>query len=445
MKSAKLGAIACIAWLGVVSAPYAQTTGETVTPAELPPSSFQGRQFVDSKGCVFIRAGIGGNTSWVPRVTRDRQQICGQKPTFLSEGAIQFDDPSVETSAIGTPARTEPRAVIEVLPGGPGAIEVLPQGTLDAPDAGAGVTAADASEDSPVVAETVSPQPDSQAQTGAQALADTQARPERKPRRVIVRRSVTEQVDPAPQRTRSTGGKHVHSHPHPHTHPHGRYHHTPRVKPAPKVIDRSERVMPKHVHDAYQERRGVRAPKGYTAVWDDDRLNIRRAEMSRKGMAQTRLIWTETVPRRLINPATGRDVTAKTPLVYPYTDKATQDRELGQVRLVQKGGKTYKYIKRNTNRAKAPVAKAPAVARAPAVQNAPQAKGRYIQVGAFGVASNAERAVRTLKQAGLPARIGRVRSKSINLVVVGPYTTQAELGKALSLARRTGFADAFVR
>ncbi|MEI4233881.1 hypothetical protein [Roseovarius sp. D22-M7] len=55
-------------------------------PAEFPPAGYAGRQYVDSNGCVFIRAGRSGAVTWVPRVSRTGTPICGAEPS-LPRGA----------------------------------------------------------------------------------------------------------------------------------------------------------------------------------------------------------------------------------------------------------------------------------------------------------------------------------------------------------------------
>ncbi len=50
-------------------------------PAELPPPEYRGQQYVDSKGCLFMRAGPPGQTIWIPRVTRDGTPLCGNPPS----------------------------------------------------------------------------------------------------------------------------------------------------------------------------------------------------------------------------------------------------------------------------------------------------------------------------------------------------------------------------
>jgi len=50
-------------------------------PAELPPAGYGGQQYVDSKGCMFMRAGSGGKVVWIPRVSREGVPICGNPPS----------------------------------------------------------------------------------------------------------------------------------------------------------------------------------------------------------------------------------------------------------------------------------------------------------------------------------------------------------------------------
>ena len=102
--NSSLAVKATVLALGLTAA-NAQSSG---VPAEFPPSSFTGKQYVDSKGCVFIRAGFDGAVNWVPRVNRKRKALCGFSPTFASEPSRE--DPSATVIATKPePAAESPR------------------------------------------------------------------------------------------------------------------------------------------------------------------------------------------------------------------------------------------------------------------------------------------------------------------------------------------------
>lgn len=79
-------------------------------PAELPPPGYAGLQYVDSKGCMFVRAGTGGEVLWIPRVTRQGVPVCGNPPSgrrvpVVEEVGVQ----PVPDAAVGAATRAAAR------------------------------------------------------------------------------------------------------------------------------------------------------------------------------------------------------------------------------------------------------------------------------------------------------------------------------------------------
>ena len=65
-------------WCGFWAMAWA-VTGQAA-PVPLPPDGFDGAQYIDRTGCVFVRTGAG----WAARRDRNGRPICGFPPTLSS-------------------------------------------------------------------------------------------------------------------------------------------------------------------------------------------------------------------------------------------------------------------------------------------------------------------------------------------------------------------------
>lgn len=456
MTFTRLVAIALTA--GVLTTGAAEAQIKRTQPAEFPPASYTGKQYVDSKGCVFIRAGIDGTVSWVPRVTRARKIICGFTPSLGAQ------------TAAAAPAPAAPSTQVEQITIEPAA---APAPAVEATVASAPVPAAPA----PQVVRQTAPKP-ALRKPAAKPLvitnpiveAEVQPAPAPAPTRKVIRRKAQAQqvatacpnASPLSQEyLRGTERSPVRCGPQAAPIVGGSYR-TAAVPQTRRVLRRQQaaqvtssvtdttRIVPKHVAINRINTTNVKVPHGYRSVWTDGRLNPKRAEQNLRGRGQMLLVWTNTVPRRLIDRRSGRDVTATVPLVYPYLDVATQSKSLGEVSIVRKDGQVVKRVVRNSAKPRTTYStrSAPKVTAKVPARAKPAAGGkRFVQIGLFSTKAKAQRATQTLAGLGMRAQIAKVRYKGKTYLSVkaGPFANGGATQKAVNRLQGAGYTGARAR
>ncbi len=304
MKIARFLVPLCLVAAFGTADPGAAQQRSTDIPLEFPPASYDGRQYVDSRGCVYIRAGVDGATSWVPRVNRARQHLCGQTPTFGASNtrtAARVPDSAEQITL--EPAQAAP-------------VRSAPPPPVPAPQPAA------------------RPAPAPQPQVVKPAPRVVRTAPAPAPQRVV--RPAAPKPAPAPAQPQTTAttqqggcpgvsavsrqyigngqGLTVRCGPQ-------QSNHVTVIRRGEKPVegknvyilrgyddsnlritpDRGERYMvPDQVYATLSVEQETVVPAGYQRAWEDDRLNPYRAYQTMSGFFDTQAIWTNTVPRRLV-------------------------------------------------------------------------------------------------------------------------------------------------
>lgn len=433
-------------------------------PAELPPSSYKGQQYVDSRGCVFLRAGYGGQVTWVPRVSQSRKQLCGYGP---SGGKVEVAEEAPapapkETVVAAAPAPTKPK----VVEAAPKVVEAAPEVVVKtAPK----VTVATGPK--VVYAPKPAPAPVVERPATATELAATGNKPVTytgtgDPGTRSYRLACPAETPVAEHVAVSTGGFRMLC-----TRGDGKveganspvlvatnngnyvigydahvavgngtiaangasgsaYGGTVYV-PAPVVTSKSTKSakLPEGL-----------PPPGYKLAWKDDRLNPNRGKQTVDGFLAQDEIWTRTVPAELREDS---DVKRKPVTIVVRRKDGSETKHDGYV-VSTKSGKKVEFA----NPAEAKVSKSTKAVAPEAVKPAKvktEKGGNYlVQVGTFGVASNAEGAAGRLKGMGYPVARAKLKGGALTVVYAGPFASAADAKAALAAARGAGFSDARV-
>jgi hypothetical protein len=424
-------------------------------PAELPPSSYKGQQYVDSQGCVFLRAGYGGQVTWVPRVSRDRKQLCGYPPSG-SDVAVASAEPAPQ------PAPEPEPEVVVAAPKAEKPAEKPVIETAKAEAAPAAPKVAPAAKPSPAPEPTIISAPAERPATPTELAAtetrDTVAAPSGGAGFKLACPAET----PVAERfeVRGGGSKVLCT----------RGDGNLDGATFPKLVEGSLDGLPvgydAHVAAGTVERPGVTTvlavapapamssksakypeatvPAGYKLAWKDGRLNPNRGKQTVDGFLAMDDIWTRTTPAELREDSTVK----RRPVTIVVRRKdGTQTQHSGYVLSAKNGDEVVQFA----NPAEAPKgAKVSKSTKAVAPEAAPKAApkadaGRFlVQVGTFGVPTNAEGAAGRLKGLGLPVARAKLKGGALTVVYAGPFGSAAEAKSALSAARGAGFGDAVI-
>lgn len=437
-------------------------------PAEFPPSSFTGTQYVDSKGCAFVRAGLDGRVNWVPRVDRARQQLCNFQPTTTGTAAAPKPDPLPNVPIITIDNTAAP--VVAPVAAAPRAARPAP-----VPAAAPQVRTSAAA---PVVAASATPKPLTIPSVGGPTTprvvnAATQA----KPRRVTLEEACDGKTGIQPcfisastcQPIDCGGAPRMAAAAQP------RMSTMPGANPAPLRLTLAAACaqqvatgvtlinaatlqpiicdFPSATVLAGMPQVRVSAPTVAMAgacridgFNTNGRYPVRCGPQALSPSGGVTAMASATLPRanvqatvstRMTKPAFGAGpvpasnvASSRVTVPSGYTrvwDDGRINHQRGLTRSQPQARVSSHLV--TTVGVKAPVAAT--------------SGHRYVQVGSFGDPANAARLIARLQASGLP--VASANSGSVKVIAAGPFRSAADLNRALGIVRSMGFSDAYLR
>lgn len=414
-------------------------------PSEVPPASYKGQQYVDSRGCVFLRAGYAGQVTWVPRVTRDRKQLCGygaSGPVEVAEPAAPVAEPKPATVAAepkAAPKAEAPARVVATPSPAPAPTVVSGPKAAAAPATTGGVVVS--------------------APQGGEGyvLACPAANPVAERFEVLGGGSKTLCTKGDGTLVGATFPKLVSGGFAGAATGYDAYAAGGMAASAKGGAGYATIVTDKKPSTRSATLPMDTPPAGYKFAWTDDRLNPYRGKQTAEGFLAMDEVWTRTTPAELREESAikRRPVT----IIVRHANGESSKHD-GYVLSSKDGEKVVRLVdgkevavskstkaeapRKAVTTAKATVkaqpkasAKATSPVKAPAV-----ATGYLVQVGTFGVISNAEGVVGRLQGQGLPVSRAKLKGGELTVVYAGPFASGDEAKRALTTARAMGFGDA---
>ncbi|MDA9207247.1 SPOR domain-containing protein [Octadecabacter sp.] len=503
-RSGFLSTVAIVAAVLGTSA-AGQTLRNANPPAEAPPSNFSGNQYVDSNGCAFVRAGIGGTESWVPRVSRSREQLCGFQPTLASALPPLAPLPSRPTSeptqavaaAQPTPAPAPVAVAAASAQSARPAVSQPTQAAAPTPPLTARVTPAAAPSPSPqVIVPEAAPQP--RVLTRSQACAGlTGIQPNLVSQRTgrpidcggaapvvqqVARVAPPVVAAPQPEAAQTTQNRLSRAQACAAMAASGRqYISTTTGRP----LQCATQGQPTQLAGLARIQADLRLPQqaysnpldsapGSVAIPQRDLPRVSRSQVpysnpldSAPGStftpnmntqvvqvpvvvthARSQTVWQALIgqePAPYSNPT--RTYALAAPTVPDGLEHVWTDGRLNTQRglPVASTTTTVRYAAQPVQQRQT------AVTTRVATQQRPQAEQisghRYVQVGTYGTRDQAQSIAQSLRSRGLPMRVGvyNQQGRDMRIVLAGPFANDSQLQSALNTARGAGFSGAFTR